>query len=265
MPQGVEQWKLLFQSARGTAHERDGLPCQDFCLARLRPPRLAPVLLLACADGAGSARHAERGARLACTAAVASITADLSEGLTVSAIERDTAVSWLVRLRRLLEVQATAFDCRLNELACTLLVAVVATDAAAFVQLGDGAIVTGEQEVYSPVFWPQTGEYANATHFVTDPDAADCLAFELRRQRVDELALLTDGLQGLALRFADRTAHGPFFRPMFARLRASAGTERLATGLRDFLTSPAVNARTDDDKTLLLATRVPAGAAPDLV
>jgi hypothetical protein len=265
MPPGAERWQLLFQSVRGTAHERDGLPCQDFCLARLRPPRQAPVLLLACADGAGSAHHAERGARLACTATVSCITADLAEGLAVPAIDRDTALSWLLRLRRILESEAGACDCGLKDLACTLLIAVVGPDAAAFVQLGDGAIVLGEQDVYTPVFWPQIGEYANTTHFVTDPDAVDFLAFELRRQRVDELALLTDGLQGLALRFADRTAHSPFFRPMFARLRASSGTERLSSGLRHFLASPAVNARTDDDKTLLLATRVPARAAPDLV
>jgi hypothetical protein len=47
---------------------------------------------------------------------------------------------------------------------------------------------------------------------------------------------------------------------MFARLRAATGSERLAEGLRQFLDSPAVNQRSDDDKTLVLATRVSACA-----
>jgi hypothetical protein len=59
-------WKLLFQSVQGTAHERAGQPCQDSCLARLRRSGQGPVLILACADGAGSASHADLGARLAC-------------------------------------------------------------------------------------------------------------------------------------------------------------------------------------------------------
>ena len=74
------------------------------------------------------------------------------------------------------------------------------------------------------------------------------------------MALLTDGLQGLALRFASREAHGPFFEPMFARLRREArrGLDGLHGELARFLDSPAVNQRTDDDKTLVLATRLSA-------
>ena len=78
------------------------------------------------------------------------------------------------------------------------------------------------------------------------------------------MALLTDGLQGLALRFDTREAHGPFFEPMFARLRAEGEgePESLREELRAFLGSAPVNQRTDDDKTLVLATRLlPAAGA----
>jgi hypothetical protein len=73
------------------------------------------------------------------------------------------------------------------------------------------------------------------------------------------VALLTDGLQGLALRFSTREAHGPFFEPMFARLRREREGEPKGLGkeLRAFLGSAPVNQRTDDDKTLVLATRLP--------
>lgn len=254
-------WKLLFQSVRGTAHERNQQPCQDYCLTRLQQTPRGPILLLACADGAGSASLAHLGAWHSCQQVLRLVQQDLAEGLTVDAIERDTVLSWFLRLHRVLEQQAMLLDTGLEQLACTLLLAVVGAEAAAFSQIGDGAIVVRRDHLYQPVFWPQTGEYANTTNFVTDPEFANLLAFELRRERVEELALLTDGLQMLALTYADRTAHQPFFRPMFERLRAAVPGEQLPGQLRQFLTSPAVNARSDDDKTLILATRVPACAS----
>ena len=95
------------------------------------------------------------------------------------------------------------------------------------------------------------------TVFATDPCAAEYLEHEIAKRTFDELALFTDGLQRLALHFASQTVHNPFFRPMFAPLRsAPAGyLAATSTALGSFLGSPSVNDRTDDDKTLVLATR----------
>jgi hypothetical protein len=254
-------WKLLFQSVQGASHARTGQPCQDACLVRLRATPHGRVLLLLAADGAGSASLADFGARHACRAVLRMVLHDLRDGLEVGQVERDTALSWLLRLRRELEGEASARQVELGQFATTLLLAVVGEAAAAFAQVGDGAIVVRDGERYQPVFWPQSGEYANTTNFVTDEAVADNLVFELRPGRVDELALLTDGLQTLALSFAERSVHQPFFQPMFQKLRQAAPGQRLASGLRRFLDSPAVNQRSDDDKTLLLATRVPPCAA----
>jgi hypothetical protein len=255
-------WKLLFQSVQGTAHERAGPPCQDSCLVRLRRSGQGPVLILACADGAGSASHADVGARLACRGIARLVLADLGDGLPVAQIERDTVLSWHERLRRDLQKEAERRQLEWHQLASTLLLAVVGEQAAAFSQIGDGAIVRADGDAYRTVFWPQNGEYANSTNFVTDEDFADNLAFELRPGPVDELALFTDGLQMLALNFADRTVHQPFFQPMFRKLRAADPGEGLPRALRQFLRSPAVNQRSDDDKTLLLATRLEDPAVP---
>ena len=248
-------WKLLFQSVRGTAHERGGLPCQDNCLARLRPTVSGPVLVLACSDGAGSASQSHWGSRHACEAAVRLVSADLAEGLTLRAIDRDTAVSWLKRVRHELSELAESKQIPVRDLACTLLLAVVGESSAAFAQLGDGAIVIWRDSEYHPIFWPQNGEYANTTNFITDYSTDDLLAFETMTERVDELALFSDGLQMLALSYADRTAFRPFFRPLFRPLRASRGSDGLALALKQFLNSPMMNDRSDDDKTLMLATR----------
>jgi hypothetical protein len=181
----------------------------------------------------------------------------------LAALGREAFVPWLdaVQVRVAAAARAEHRDSR--DFSCTLLVALVDRARAAFFQVGDGAIVYGRTDGgYAPALWPQTGEYANCTWFATDANAADRLQ-AASAEDVHEVALLTDGLQGLALRFATREAHGPFFEPMFARLRREReGQSRpLQQELRAFLGSAPVNQRTDDDKTLVLATRLSPAAA----
>ena len=66
---------------------------------------------------------------------------------------------------------------------------------------------------------------------------------------------MTDGLERLALKFNSQTPHTPFFEPLFRALQSTADVDSLNSGLRSFLTSDSVHNRSDDDKTLILATR----------
>jgi hypothetical protein len=67
--------------------------------------------------------------------------------------------------------------------------------------------------------------------------------------------MFTDGLQRLLLHYETQTPHIPFFEPVFAQLENAECCARLNEELRSFLDSRAVNQRTDDDKTLVLAAR----------
>jgi hypothetical protein len=250
-------WKLLYQSVLGTAHRRTGQPCQDRCRVRQARCGEETVLVLACADGAGSAALSAVGAGRACRTITNLIAASLERGLAVGQIDPATVAGWYRRTRAVLEVEAQGRGEMLRQLASTLLVAVVGESAARFAQIGDGAIVILDGDRYRVVFWPQSGEYANATHFLTDQGWEQSLTMAALNARVDELALLSDGLQALCLNYAARAAHGPFFAPMFRPLRAASCGANLLKELRQFLDSPRVNERTDDDKTLILATRVP--------
>jgi hypothetical protein len=248
-------WKLLAGSAAGTSHEHRGEPCQDYVHTLLVEEGPAPALIVACADGAGSASHAGLGARLACLTFIRLASAALRDGFPISAIDSGCIRGWHEQIRGQLSLEACLRNLELRDFACTLLTAVVGDGAAVFSQIGDGAIVYREAGALKTAFWPQAGEYASTTFFLTGEDFAEKLAFLALGQRVDELALITDGLQPLALHYASRTVHAPFFDPMFETLRSSPPAEQLEGPFRQFLSSKPVNDRTDDDKSLVLATR----------
>jgi Protein phosphatase 2C len=248
-------WNLLCESVLGVSHETTGLPCQDHSLGEWVQTDGETVLLLACADGAGSATYAEVGAKIACEALASEVKEALANGLGVSQIDRGTMSGWYRRARGHLTLEADLHSTGIREFACTLLTAVVGEKTAVFSQIGDGAIIFHKGDTYRTAFWPQSGEYLNTTNFLTDEDFEQRMDFLAHPEPVAELSLLTDGLQMLALRYADKSVHGPFFQAMFQALRATDFPSTLQKPLRDFLTSPSVNRRTDDDKTLILATR----------
>ena len=252
-------WRTIAASVVGTSHASAGLPCADAGAARvLRPRRGRPVLVAVAADGAGTSERAPEGARLACEAVLEQARRWASGAADLTTFGREAFLPWLHKARKKIARAARVQDRKSRDFACTLLVALVGEGRAVFFQIGDGAIVyRGGDGAYVPALWPQNGEYANCTWFVTDDDAAERVQ-SAAAEGVHEVALLTDGLQGLALRFDTREAHGPFFEPMFARLRAEGEgePESLREELRAFLGSAPVNQRTDDDKTLVLATRL---------
>jgi hypothetical protein len=86
----------------------------------------------------------------------------------------------------------------------------------------------------------------------------EVMEFELAPRRIDEVALFTDGIENLVLHRATRSVHEPFFNQMFRAVRESKAVgidQGLGDALGRYLSSPAVCDRTDDDKTLVLATR----------
>lgn len=215
-------------------------------------------MIAAIADGAGSATRAEVGAGIACSLAFQEVESWIRSEGGVCEIDRGQVEKWIDTIRAVISRKAEFDGLSVRDYACTLLIAVVGVQAANFVQIGDGAIVVGRDSGYAPVFWPEPGEYANMTYFLTDEFAFDHMQFKVESEVFDEIALFTDGIQRLALRYDLQTAHDPFFEPMFARLRsesADAPLDDLTIQLAAFLNSGPINERTDDDKTLVLATR----------
>ena len=252
-------WRIALASSIGQSHVTAAQPCQDahFHL-EAKDADGRSVLVLAAADGAGTAALAEVGASLACETFGRLVEAYVGTGGRVATIERQLVERWITGLVYRIELHANRSGARVQDYSCTLLAAVVADDSAVFTQIGDGAMVISSDTGWRHVFWPQHGEFANTTNFVTSERAVPDMEFMRLDEAVQEVALFTDGIENLVLQKASRTAHAPFFDSMFPPVRksqASGVDAELSHALDKYLSSPTITTRTDDDKTLILASR----------
>lgn len=245
-------WQAFGASVQGTSHIRAGLPCQDACGWRTIPNGV----ICAVADGLGSAIKADSGAREAVAVVLRYLTT------ANSAINQDATIATAKQILRDAfhasreALMLTAGINPVRDYATTLSVAWICESWTVVGQIGDGAIVgrwaDGQLATLS---MPQRGEFANQTNPLTAPDALTHLDIGGWDCPVDKLALLTDGLQGLALNFLTGNPHPPFFAPFFDAVRTPIDSDVLSADLSSFLHSQRICERTDDDKTLLVAGR----------
>jgi len=254
-------WRFAAASVAGTAHLKSGSPCQDACRTEMVFSADKEELLVAVvSDGAGSASRAEIGARLACDLFVNEVRRAFQESDGWESLTKGFIAEWIGQFQLQIVLRASEEGLKSQDFACTLVAAVVGANRAIYFHLGDGALVESRRSEaghYRCASWPQQGEYANTTYFLTDADAASKIVTVTADYAVDEVALLTDGLQAIVLDFRARSAHTPFFAPLFGWLRGAVSNSpaELSGPLAVYLSSEKVNARTDDDKTLILAVR----------
>lgn len=262
-------WHVLGASVSGTSHRRTGRGCDDAHAYRAYGNDL---VLLAAADGAGSAAWSALGASIAVQVAL-----DTAERILLSQAEPVQNNEWNAILEFIVttvhDALAThitnsipalpvdvfansatqiALPSSLHDLATTLLVAIVTTNWLAVVQVGDGAIVKQRADGIVISLTPRSEQqHLDATNFVTDSAYLQYCTYVIQ-SRADTvgIALLTDGLQMIAMHFPENIPHQPFFAPLFKFAAKAEANER---ELQHFLESERICNRTDDDKTLLLA------------
>ncbi len=247
-------WTIAAATRRGEAHARRGERAQD----ALRAAFAGGALVAAVADGAGSAPRGGAGAALAVRALVAAARADLARAPLAAA---DPA-AWMGAAAARLRAAAAARGLPPRDLATTALVAASDGRLTLAAHVGDGAAALRDAAgAWSALSWPEGGAHAGETLFLTDE--APAIRSARHEGTATGLALLTDGLERLVLDFAARVPHGPFFARMAAPLadRPPGRDRALSLALADWLGGAAVAARTDDDRTLLLAALRPAAEA----
>lgn len=278
-------WKAAAVSVVGTRHLEQGRDCSDASYAHWDEAR--ETLLLCAADGAGEAELASAGSARA-VETISRLAPELLERNRAALVDPERLDQILIELARAartgLEDEAAsdraepgaAGDERadsgsLHRYAATLLIALVTPRHLATLQIGDGFIVvTTKPPRMEVVFRPSKGEFANQTCFLTSFDSFDEL-LALRQVQshvrpsagVCAVALITDGLEHVAMDMrAGGTPHPPFFLDLLGRLLELEPTEYIRRLEGSLLDNERIRARTDDDKTLVLA--VDSRNPPDL-
>ena len=253
-------WKAIGSSVIGTAHVAGGKPCEDAIQYCVLPDANGDETLICCvSDGAGSAHYAAWASDFA--------TREMTERLRswVATGEEMTEGDIYAIAEQIydgLEAEAELQGMPRYEFSCTLLGCLVTSGRSIFFQIGDGAIVRNDGSCfYIPVWWPDNGEYQNTTFFITDDRSLSNFKVLILDEEADEIAMFSDGLQNLALNTESVTAHQPFFSDLFRFLRLADDEEKvnvLNGKLAEYLDGKQINDRTSDDKTLFLASRIPA-------
>ncbi len=250
----VMQWRVVAASVCGTSHVKNQQLCQD---AHHWQTLSDNVLVVAAADGAGSASMGKIGAMVAVETAIENIS---SKEVTQRILADDSVVQLLLTEAMLaaktaVEEEAVACDTQPSDLASTLIIMIATPEMVAVGQIGDGvAVANDDMGNLIALTTPDNGEYINETCFLTSPGSIDTAQLKLWRQAIVNIGVLTDGLQMLAMNMAVGVPHKPFFLPLFDF--ASNVEDKIVAKeqLVKFLRSDRIAQRTDDDLTLVIAT-----------
>lgn len=247
-------WRYVGAAVRGTSHEKRNMPCQDAFQIEFWPNM---GLAIAVSDGAGSASQAEKGAQFITDKALTI----LYQQWQIAAPQDE--VSWKAMLRHVfaqtriaLARQAWIEHQSLTNFAATLTLIILTDTWTIGAMIGDCvAVVLNKQHELHTLCPPQRGEYPNTTYFLTQDSALTYLDYYICPEPSCSVALLSDGLLPLALNLAHNRPYAPFFTPLFTFVADMQNKQKAQQQLVAFLNSQRVNARTDDDKTLVLASR----------
>lgn len=242
-------WRWASASVIGTSHIHSGDRLQDaFVVAELSGGGVLAIV----SDGAGSAKFGAFGAWLVCRFLSVRFREWIRANSELPSDEQ--LVDWIDELRDQIYAIAARRETTPRQFAATLAAIVVTSHEELTLQVGDSAVVGRKGEKWDVLCWPENGEYASSTYFVTD-DPEPRLNIMRRPREHGAFALFSDGVGDLALSHLEQAPHSRFFDPMIRPVDVALGEGRLvdlSAKLATYLAGPLVCERTDDDKTLIL-------------
>ena len=250
------RWTWACASQVGTSHIKTGQRLQDAysCFSLQAGGRSVFVGIVS--DGAGSAEFGGEGAALVCRSIGSSARLHFS---TFSSFPDEKSVQyWVDAARDLIYKAAEPRGKTARDFAATLVCVISDGSTSIVAHIGDGCVVAREQgtAIWFAPTWPDHGEYASTTTFVTDQPAAKVRVATVSRG-VDVLALFSDGIERMVLDMAAKEPSGKYFevvaRPVLTSAVLSGKDLPLSIQLQSYLGGEQVNSRTDDDKTLVIA------------
>lgn len=246
-------YSIIGASAIGPLHVMNGTPCQDACAFEVFH---SGHVVIAVADGLGSASKSEIGARVAVDAVVHTIKECVSESVNEEIKLDDVAKTAVFSARKTLEKKADELQCKLRDLACTMIVVVMHKDSAAVAHVGDGAVIAKTKEGLKLISGPEDSEYANEVSPLTGKDWEFSLRVSSVVPYVRGVMAFTDGCQRAALRKSQDglTPFDGFCEPLFSYANDVRDVTEAEEDIKGLLLSKKVCENSDDDKTLVIAT-----------
>jgi hypothetical protein len=248
-------WWAVGASAVGAGHLRSGTPCQDaFGVRSLR----GGGLIIASADGAGSAARSAEGADCAVHALLDAMESAMDGTASLDADWESTFHGAFGAARAAVERLAASGDDPLRAFATTLTCALAVGDRVAVAQIGDGLVVVEDESgqfASVPADRPIRGEYVNETVFLTGRNGLDNIILAEHAGDARAVVVSTDGLVRLAMELPAYRPFPGFLRPLLGFAASADDADAAARRLTAFLSSDRVRDRTDDDTSLVLAVR----------
>lgn len=245
-------WRWAAASVTGTSHIRAGDRRQDACAVSVMSGNCIFAIV---SDGAGTAEFGAYGAWITCRFLTLRFREQLRKNPELPPGE--LLYDWIGELRERIAAIAAQRESTPRQFASTLAAILVSPHQVVTLQVGDSGVVGRNGGEWEVLCWPENGEYASSTYFVTDyPKPRLNIARLLRED--DAFALFSDGVGDLALSHTKQAAHPNFFDPMIRPVDGTSDHGRLAelsTKLAKYLAGSKVCERTDDDKTLILISR----------
>lgn len=250
-------WSWISAACQGTSHKKTGLPLQDAYKTSVVETAKNSYLLAIVSDGAGSASHGGKGAAIVCRTFSVEIRNFLKEHDRLP-VEADINF-WLDLARDRIIFASTNRSLTPRDFAATMVLVVTNGKDLIVAHVGDGCAVIKDSSTglwHAPT-WPDHGEYASTTFFVTD-DIEVKLRIREYSGDIGSVAIFSDGLERLVLDFANKVPSDGFFEAMVKPINAGfrkGKNKELSLALARYLDSDSVNERTDDDKSLIIAIK----------
>ena len=182
-------WKAAQLAVQGEGHCTSGTPCQD----KTYVLKAEDAIVVALADGAGSAKHSEIGAECV-TQTVCRLLMENFDRYFETEYAASVATELLTKLQEELSLVASNGGYEFRDMASTLLAVAVKDERFMTMHIGDGVIGGLKGDRLLVMSLPDNGEFINVTTFVTSPDAISHLRLDKGElEDISAFILMSDG------------------------------------------------------------------------
>jgi serine/threonine protein phosphatase PrpC len=183
----MKGWSHFTSCLVGNDHKANGTPCQDAVLIQYNPDNNRTVMVLADGLGSKSLSH------IAAEQTVKSVSQYL---LRIDQFTDNIKQSLIDTCTQTIQDYASTHNLNINDMDCTLLFVVVASEKLIVGQIGDGAICMLRNTGFGEVAHPHKQHIASSTQTIFSHDATASLNIkDYQIETIDAVIITSDGLE----------------------------------------------------------------------